>query len=76
MSSPMPMAQLASICRRARPAALPQATTSAVRGATEGDIGASPPAFGDIAAKWADATEELSYFHLKDFGSERRELPG
>ena len=48
----------------------------AVRGATEKILAASPPAFGEIAAKWPDATEEPSYFHLKDFGSERRDYYG
>src|SRR5215472_11765420 len=48
----------------------------AVRGTTEKILAASPPAFGEVAAKWADATDEPSYFHLKDFGSERRDYYG
>jgi signal transduction histidine kinase len=48
----------------------------AVRGATEKILAASPPAFGEIAAKWPDATEEPGYFHLKNFGSERRDYYG
>jgi two-component system, OmpR family, sensor histidine kinase TctE len=48
----------------------------AVRGAAEKILAASPPAFGEIAAKWPDATEEPSYFHLKDFGSDRRDYYG
>ena len=48
----------------------------AIRGTTEKILAASPLAFGEIAAKWPDATEEPSYFHLKDFGSERRDYYG
>jgi signal transduction histidine kinase len=31
---------------------------------------ASPPKFGAIAANWPMGTDDPSYFHLKDFGSE------
>src|SRR5215471_1327350 len=48
----------------------------AIRGATEKILAASPPGFGEIAAKWPDATEEPSYFHLKDFGSQRQDYYG
>jgi len=48
----------------------------AIRGASEKILAASPPGFGEITAKWPDATEEPSYFHLKDFGSERQDYYG
>jgi two-component system sensor histidine kinase TctE len=37
---------------------------------------ASPPKFGAIAANWPMGTDDPSYFHLKDFGSEGHEYYG
>jgi signal transduction histidine kinase len=48
----------------------------AVRSGPDAVLAASPPTFGDIAAKWPVGTDEPSYFHLKDFGSEGREYYG
>ncbi|HMA72488.1 MAG TPA: HAMP domain-containing sensor histidine kinase [Xanthobacteraceae bacterium] len=48
----------------------------AIRGTTDKILAASPPAFAEIAAKWPEATDEPSYFHLKDFGSERQDYYG
>jgi signal transduction histidine kinase len=48
----------------------------AVRRGTEAILAASPSNFGEVAAKWPLATDDPSYFHLKDFGSEGREYYG
>ena len=39
-------------------------------------MAASPPGFGEIAAKWPAATDEPSYFHLKGFGPSARDYYG
>jgi hypothetical protein len=48
----------------------------AVRGTADKILAASPPSFGEIAATWSVATDEPSYFHLKQFGSAAREYYG
>ena len=48
----------------------------AVRRASDSVVAASPPNFGDVAAKWPVGTDDPSYFHLKDFGGEGREYYG
>src|SRR5262249_27609315 len=48
----------------------------AVRRASDAVVAASPPNFGEVAAKWPAGTDDPSYFHLKDFGSEGREYYG
>jgi signal transduction histidine kinase len=48
----------------------------AVRRSANAVLAASPPSFGDVAAKWPTGTDEPSYFHLKDFGTARREYYG
>jgi signal transduction histidine kinase len=48
----------------------------AVRRGTEAILAASPLNFGEVAAKWPLATDDPSYFRLKDFGSEGREYYG
>jgi two-component system, OmpR family, sensor histidine kinase TctE len=48
----------------------------AVRRGADAVLAASPPSFGEIAAKWPTADDDPSYFHLKDFGSEGREYYG
>src|SRR6266478_10044880 len=47
-----------------------------VRRASDAVVAASPPNFGEVAAKWPAGTDEPSYFHLKDFGGEGREYYG
>src|SRR5258707_11115586 len=42
----------------------------AVRRDPDAVLAASPANFGEVAAKWPLATDDPSYFHLKDFGSE------
>ena len=48
----------------------------AVRRGSDAVLAASPPNFGEVAAKWPPGTDDPSYFHLKDFGSEGREYYG
>ena len=48
----------------------------AVRRSSNAVIAASPPTFGEVAAKWPAGTDEPSYFHLKDFGGEGSEYYG
>jgi len=48
----------------------------AVRRSANAVLAASPPSFGDVAAKWPTGTDEPSYFHLKDFGTAGREYYG
>jgi len=48
----------------------------AVRRSADAVLAAFPPNFGEAAVKWPLATDEPSYFHLKDFGSEGREYYG
>src|SRR6266436_9399845 len=48
----------------------------AIRRASDAVVAASPPNFGEVAAKWPAGTDEPSYFHLKDFGGEGREYYG
>src|SRR5258708_6753443 len=45
----------------------------AVRRGSDAVLAASPPTFGEVAAKWPAGTDEPSYFHPKDFGSGGRE---
>jgi signal transduction histidine kinase len=40
----------------------------AIRGADRQIIAASPPSFGERVVAWPAATNDPSYFHLKDFG--------
>lgn len=48
----------------------------AIRTGRDAVLMASPPNFGKTAAKWPMGTDEPSYFHLKDFGSEGHEYYG
>jgi two-component system, OmpR family, sensor histidine kinase TctE len=48
----------------------------AVRSAADKLLAASPSRFGEIVVKWPAATDEPSYFHLQDFGSDGREYYG
>jgi signal transduction histidine kinase len=48
----------------------------AVRRSSDAVLVASPASFGEIAVKWPTGTDDPSYFHLKDFGSEGREYYG
>src|SRR5229473_6476544 len=48
----------------------------AVRRAADAVVAASPPNFGEVAAKWPVGTDDPSYFRLKDFGGEGREYYG
>ncbi len=48
----------------------------AVRRASDAVVAASPPNFGEVAAKWPVGTDDPSYFRLKDFGGEGREYYG
>jgi signal transduction histidine kinase len=48
----------------------------AVRRNSDAVVAASPPSFGDVAAKWPVGTDDPSFFHLKDFGTEGREYYG
>src|SRR5215813_11394889 len=48
----------------------------AVRRASDAVLAASPPNFGEVAAKWPLGTDDPSYFHLTDFGHEEREYYG
>src|SRR5258708_1908748 len=48
----------------------------AIRRASDAVVAASPPNFGEVAAKWPAGTDDPSYFHLKDFGGEGREYYG
>ena len=41
----------------------------AIRGADRQIIAASPPTFGERVVGWPAATNDPSYFHLKDFGA-------
>jgi two-component system, OmpR family, sensor histidine kinase TctE len=41
----------------------------AIRGPSGQIIAASPPAFGERVVDWPAATDDPSYFHLKDFGA-------
>src|SRR5262249_1377596 len=45
----------------------------AVRSSADKLLAASPSRFGEIVVKWPAATDEPSYFHLQDFGSDGRE---
>src|SRR6266446_6528071 len=40
----------------------------AIRRASDAAVAASPPNFGEVAAKWPAGTDDPSYFHLKDLG--------
>jgi signal transduction histidine kinase len=48
----------------------------AVRGARGRIIAASPPSFGTLVATWPPATDDASYFRLKNFGSESEDYYG
>ncbi len=48
----------------------------AIRRASDAVVAASPPNFGEVAAKWPVGTDDPSYFHLKDFSGEGREYYG
>src|SRR5215813_1320579 len=48
----------------------------AIRLSADGVLAAFPPNFGEAATKWPLATDDPSYFHLRDFGSEGREYYG
>jgi len=48
----------------------------AVRRSADGVLAAFPTNFGEAATKWPLATDDPSYFHLQDFGSEGREYYG
>jgi signal transduction histidine kinase len=48
----------------------------AVRIADGSIIAASPQSFGELAAKWPAATDDASYFRLKDFGADSRDYYG
>jgi signal transduction histidine kinase len=48
----------------------------AVRRAFGAVVAASPPNFGEVAAKWPAGTDDPSYFRLKDFDGEGREYYG
>ena len=48
----------------------------AVRRSPDAVLAASPPEFGKLAAKWPVGTDEPSYFHLKDFGSDGHQYYG
>ena len=39
-------------------------------------MAASPPSFGQIAATWPTATEDASFFRLKNFGPELKDYYG
>jgi signal transduction histidine kinase len=47
-----------------------------VRRSAEVVLAASPTSFGEVASKWPLGTDDPSYFHLKDFGSQGREYYG
>jgi len=47
-----------------------------VRRSADAVLAASPSSFGQVAAKWPLGTDDPSYFHLKDFGSDGREYYG
>jgi signal transduction histidine kinase len=48
----------------------------AVREARGQIIAASPPSFGTLVAAWPPATDDASYFRLKNFGSESEDFYG
>jgi two-component system, OmpR family, sensor histidine kinase TctE len=48
----------------------------AVRDARGQIIAASPPSFGTLVAAWPPATDDASYFRLKNFGSESEDYYG
>jgi hypothetical protein len=48
----------------------------AVRGPDGRILGATPPSFGALVAKWPAPTDDPTYFHLKDFGDGSRQYDG
>ena len=48
----------------------------AVRIANGRTIAASPPSFGELVAAWPVATDDASYFRLKDFGADSHDYYG
>ena len=48
----------------------------AVRGPDGRLIASSPPKFGEVVSRWPTATDDPSYFHLKDLGARSAEYYG
>src|SRR5215475_8509907 len=48
----------------------------AIRRSPDAVLAASPPNFGEVAAKWPVGTDDPSYFRLTEFGPEEREYYG
>ena len=48
----------------------------AVRRSPDAVLAASPPEFGKLVAKWPAGSDDPSYFHLNDFGSDGHEYYG
>jgi signal transduction histidine kinase len=48
----------------------------AVRGPDGRVIASSPPKFGEVVSRWPAATDDPSYFHLKDLGARSDEYYG
>jgi signal transduction histidine kinase len=48
----------------------------AIRTSKDAVLAASPPNFGKVVAKWPMGTNDPSYFHLKDFGSDGNKYYG
>jgi two-component system, OmpR family, sensor histidine kinase TctE len=48
----------------------------AIRRGPDAVLAASPPNFGEVAAKWPVGTDDPSYFRLTDFGPEERAYYG
>jgi signal transduction histidine kinase len=48
----------------------------AIRGPGRRIVAASPPSFGELVVGWPAATDDPSYFHLKDFGVESQDYYG
>jgi two-component system, OmpR family, sensor histidine kinase TctE len=48
----------------------------ALRSADGRIIAASPAGFGDVVRSWPAATDDASYFHLKQFGTEQQDYYG
>ena len=48
----------------------------ALRGPDGRMLGAAPPSFGALVAKWPAPSDDPTYFHLKDFGDGSRQYDG
>jgi hypothetical protein len=48
----------------------------ALRGPDGRILGAAPPSFGALVAKWPTPTDDPTYFHLKEFGDGSRQYDG